>query len=59
MRQALRDPLFHKEYKKLSGDDATPVMPEDCDKALADLPRDNSSIELFKRFVGTEALPAR
>jgi tripartite-type tricarboxylate transporter receptor subunit TctC len=59
MRQALRDPLFHREYKKLSGDDATPVMPEECDRALADLPRDNSSVELFKRFVGTEALPTR
>jgi hypothetical protein len=59
MRLALRDPLFHREYKKLSGDDATPVMPEECDKALADLPRDDSSVDLFKRFVGTGALPTR
>lgn len=59
MRQALRDPLFHKEYKKLSGDDATPVMPEDCEKILAELPRDKEPVELFKRFVGTAPLPAR
>ncbi len=59
MRQALRDPLFHKEYKKLSGDDATPVMPEDCETVLAGLPRDKNPVELFKRFVGSGPLPTR
>jgi len=28
MRRAFKDPAFEKEYKKLTGDDPTPLTPE-------------------------------
>lgn len=59
MRQALRDPGFHGDFKKLAGFDASPLMPEAMDKAVRQLPRDAETIELFKRIAGADALPAR
>jgi hypothetical protein len=34
-RKALRDPDFHREFKKLSGFDASPLMPQEQGKATA------------------------
>lgn len=59
MRKTLRDPEFHKEFKKLAGDDATPVMPEALDKAIKDMPREAEVIEFFKKFSSGDTLPAR
>jgi len=59
MRKTLADPEFHKEFKKLAGDDATPVMPEALEKAIKDLPREPEVIEFFKTFSSNDALPAR
>jgi tripartite-type tricarboxylate transporter receptor subunit TctC len=58
-RKALRDPEFHREFKKLSGFDASPLMPEEQDKAVRELPRDRDVIELFKKLSGADPLPAR
>jgi hypothetical protein len=59
MRKALRDPEFHREFKKLSGFDASPLMPEEQDKAIRELPRDRDVVELFKKLSGPDALPPR
>jgi hypothetical protein len=59
MRKALRDPEFHKEFLKLVGDDAEPLMPEDLTKAIRDMPRDPEAIELLKQLSGAGPLPAR
>jgi tripartite-type tricarboxylate transporter receptor subunit TctC len=59
LRKTFRDPAFLKEYKKLTGDDPVPLLPEECEKTVAELPRDSEAVELFKRFVGADALPAR
>ena len=59
MRKALRDPEFHKEFLKLVGDDAEPLMPEDLTKAIRDMPRDPEAIELLKQLSGAGPLPMR
>jgi tripartite-type tricarboxylate transporter receptor subunit TctC len=57
--KAYRDPGFHKEYKRIVGDDPTPLLPEDHEKVIREVPRDPEVIELFKKIAGAEPLPAR
>jgi tripartite-type tricarboxylate transporter receptor subunit TctC len=59
VRKALKDPAFHKDFKKLVGDDPSPLMPEEQEKAVKELPRDPQTVELFKKIAGAEPLPAR
>ena len=59
MRKALKDPEFHKEFLKLVGDDAEPLMPEDLVKAIRDMPRDLEVVDLLKNFSGAGPLPPR
>ena len=58
-RKAYKDPEFFREYQKLTGDDATPLLPEAHEKAIRDIPREPEVIELFKKLVGAEPLPQR
>jgi hypothetical protein len=41
------------------GDDPTPMTAEGINKAIRDLPRETSIIELFKQVTGGDPLPAR
>ena len=59
MRKTFRDPEFHKEFKKLAGDDASPLMPEELEKAVRELPREREVIEFFKKLSSGDPLPAR
>ena len=59
MRKAYNDPEFHKEFKKLTGDDPTPLTPEALEKYVRELPRDPDTIALFKILAGADPLPAR
>jgi tripartite-type tricarboxylate transporter receptor subunit TctC len=59
MRKALKDPEFHREFFKLVGDDAEPLMPEELTKAIRDAPRDVEVVELLKTLSGAEPLPPR
>jgi hypothetical protein len=59
MRKALSDPEFAREFKKLTGDEPTPLTPEANEKAVRDIPRDAETIELFKKIIGAGPLPAR
>jgi tripartite-type tricarboxylate transporter receptor subunit TctC len=59
MRKTFRDLEFHKEFKKLAGDDASPLMPEELEKAIKDMPREPEVIEVFKKLSGADPLPAR
>ncbi len=59
IRKTFQDPEFHKEFKKLSGDDPTPLMPEAHERAIKELPRDAEVIALFKKLAGAELLPPR
>jgi tripartite-type tricarboxylate transporter receptor subunit TctC len=58
-RKTYRDPEFFREYKKLTADDPTPLLPENHEKAIKEIPRDAEAIELFKKLVGAEPLPPR
>ena len=59
LRKTFRHPDFHKEYRKVVGEDPTPLMPEDNERAVRELPRDPEIVELFKRFAGAGPLPPR
>jgi len=59
MRKTFNDPLFLKEFKKLSGDDATPLLPEAQEKAVKEIPRDPEIVALFNKIAGSEPLPPR
>lgn len=59
MRNALKDPGFHAEFKKMAGFEASPLMPEAMEKSVRQLTRDPDIIELFKRIAGADALPSR
>jgi hypothetical protein len=59
MRKTLQDPEFAAEYRKLVGDDPTPVMPEALEKAIRELPRDSEVIDLFNKLGASGPLPPR
>lgn len=58
-RKAYEDPEFEKEYKKATGDDPSPINPEDYQSAIREIPRDQESIELYRKFSGADSLPNR
>jgi hypothetical protein len=58
-RKTYRDPAFHTAFKKMVGQDTSPVMPEEQEKVIRGLPDDPKVIELFKRFTGPDPLPPR
>jgi tripartite-type tricarboxylate transporter receptor subunit TctC len=58
-RKAYEDPEFEKEYKKVIGDDPSPINPEDYQAAIREIPRDQETIEMYKRFSGADPLPNR
>jgi hypothetical protein len=57
-RKTYRDPEFHKEYKKFTADDPTPLMPEAHEKTIREIPRDPEVSELFKKLMGAEPMPS-
>ncbi|HWP58672.1 MAG TPA: hypothetical protein VNL14_12345 [Candidatus Acidoferrales bacterium] len=58
-RKVYKDPEFHKEYKKLTGDEPTPLLPEVHEKAIREIPREPEVIDLYKKLVGAGPLPPR
>jgi hypothetical protein len=59
LRKTFNDPAFFAEYRKIAGEDPTPLMPEAHEKAIRDLPRDAETVALFKKFAGSGAIPPR
>jgi tripartite-type tricarboxylate transporter receptor subunit TctC len=59
MVKVFTDPAFPAEYKKFTGDDATPLMPDAMERALKELPRDAETVSLFKKLNDAGPLPAR
>ena len=53
------DPAFPAEYKKFTGDDATPLLPDEMEAALKELPRDLETVALFKKLNAAGPLPPR
>jgi len=63
LRQAIRDSFkdrqFHEQYKKLLGLHPTPLMPEEQQKLVAELPRDTEVVKVFKAIAVMDPLPLR
>jgi len=59
MRAIFADPEFLAEYHKLTGEEASPLMPEAHDEAIRELPRDPDTVAFYKMLGGTQPLPAR
>jgi tripartite-type tricarboxylate transporter receptor subunit TctC len=59
MKKTFQDPEFQKEFKKLSGDDPSPLMPEVQEEVIRSVPRDAETIELFNWINGNKPLPTR
>ena len=58
-RKAFKDQEFHRDFLKLVGEDAEPLMPEELAKVIRDVPRDAEVIELLKTLSGAGPLPPR
>ena len=56
MRRTFDDPEFYAEFKKLVGEEPTPLMPQELEKAVRELPRDRETVELFNKLSGAELL---
>jgi len=59
MKKTFQDPEFHKDFKKLTGDNASALMPESQEEIIRSIPRDTETIELFKLINGDKPLPPR
>jgi tripartite-type tricarboxylate transporter receptor subunit TctC len=59
MRKTFNDPEFQRDFLKLVGDEAEPLMPEDMTKLIKEAPRDPEVIDLLKALSGAGPLPAR
>lgn len=59
MVKTFTDPEFPAEFKKFTGDEATPLLPDEMEKALKELPRDPETVALFKKLNAAGPLPAR
>jgi hypothetical protein len=59
LRKSFKDQEFYKEYRKVVGEDPTPLTPEANEKAIRELPRDPETIELFKKFAAAGPVPPR
>jgi tripartite-type tricarboxylate transporter receptor subunit TctC len=57
--KTFNDPEFPKEYKKLVGDDPSPLFPEENQRAIRELPRDAETVALFNKLAGPGPLPPR
>src|ERR671919_844254 len=55
MRKIYADREFLAEYLKLTGEEASPLLPDANDKAIKELPRDPEIIEFYKLLGGTQA----
>ncbi|MEX0803023.1 MAG: hypothetical protein WD688_06865 [Candidatus Binatia bacterium] len=59
MNKIFADRDFHKEFKKLTGDDPSPLTGERLQMLIKKIPREPAVIGLFKKIAGGEALPER
>lgn len=58
-RKTFKDPEFLKSWEKLTGAEASPLMPEEQETAVREIPRDPQAIEVFKKIAGADPLPTR
>lgn len=56
-RKTFQDQEFFRDYKKMTGDEPTPLLPENHDKAIREIPLDREVIDLFKKLVSAGLFP--
>jgi tripartite-type tricarboxylate transporter receptor subunit TctC len=56
-RKTIADPEFPAEFKKVVGDQPTPLTGEGLEKAIEELPIEDSVINFFKQISGSGPLP--
>ena len=54
---AYRDPEFFKDFKKVTGETPSPIMPDEFDVIIKKLPRNTEDVDLFKKIAGGGPLP--
>ncbi len=54
-----KDPRFAKTWKQWTGDDPSPILPDDQAKAVAALPKDSEIIQIFRQLAGAGPMPWR
>jgi tripartite-type tricarboxylate transporter receptor subunit TctC len=59
IRKSFVDPEFPKEFKKLMGDDASPLDGEELERAIKELPREKEVVQLYQKIAGADPLPPR
>ena len=57
--KTLKDPEFHKLYKKLVAEDTSPLMAQELTELINSLPRDPEVISLLRKLAGPAPLPPR
>ncbi|HEX9271387.1 MAG TPA: hypothetical protein VGA01_04135, partial [Candidatus Binatia bacterium] len=55
--KVFKDPEFYKAYKKMVGEEPSPLMPEEFATVIKKLPRNPEDVELFKKIAGAGPLP--
>jgi tripartite-type tricarboxylate transporter receptor subunit TctC len=58
-RRSWKDPEFLANWKKMTGADASPVMPEELEELVKGVPRDAEDTKLYNVLAGADALPKR
>jgi tripartite-type tricarboxylate transporter receptor subunit TctC len=58
-RKAFKDQEFHRDFLKLVGEDAEPLMPEELAQIIREVPRETEVTDLLKTLSGAGPLPAR
>ena len=58
-RKTYRDPEFHKDFVRLVGDEAEPLMPEELAKVIREIPREVEVVELLSSLAGARPHPTR
>jgi len=59
MRKAFNDPGFSAAFRKLVGEEPTPLLPEELQKVIQEVPRDPEVTALFNKIAGADRLPDR
>ena len=52
------DREFFNDYKKITGETPTPMMPDEFDVIIKKLPRNPEDVDLYKKLAGAGPLPA-
>jgi hypothetical protein len=58
-RRMYADKQFLAEYQKLTGEEASPLLPDAHEKAMRELPREPEIINFYKMLGGSQPLPPR